>query len=343
MLKIAQSSASKLAVVFIDLDNFKLINDTMGHEAGDLVLKQAGNIIRASLDDDDFAGRFGGDEFIIIVQKGDKTTEVLRTINNIIELLNRPIHFKGRNFYIPASAGISFYPNHSNDPEFLIKNADIAMYNAKSLGKNNCKLYNTEMINDLKNAIKNNEFIIHYQPQINITTNEIAGMEALIRWNHPVKEFVSPSEFIPLAEDTGLIVQIGEWVLKEACRQNKTWQDFGYNPMRVAVNLPIVQFEHYNLVETVKNILSETSLNPEWLELEITESLAVKCFDCVVKRIKKLKNLGIYISLDDFGTGYSSYNYLNQLPLDSLKIDRIFLENLKNNSYEEFITMTMIS
>jgi EAL domain-containing protein (putative c-di-GMP-specific phosphodiesterase class I) len=200
-----------------------------------------------------------------------------------------------------------------------------------------------KMINDLKNAVKNNEFRIHYQPQIDINTNEVVGMEALVRWQHPVKGLVPPLEFIPLAEETGLIIPIGEWVLREACRQNKAWQDLGYKPMRIAVNLSIVQFEHHNLIKTVRDALSETGLKPEWLELEITESLAVKCFDCAIKRIKQLKKLGVYISLDDFGTGYSSYSYLNQLPIDSLKIDRIFLENLKEDSDEEFITRTMIS
>jgi EAL domain-containing protein (putative c-di-GMP-specific phosphodiesterase class I) len=279
--------------------------------------------------------------------------EALRRTNNIIELLNKPVQIKGRELYIPASVGVAVYPRDGNTVEALVKNSDVAMYNAKSLGKNNCKLYNTEMnveateklkmINDLKNAVKNNEFRIHYQPQIDINTNEVVGMEALVRWQHPVKGLVPPLEFIPLAEETGLIIPIGEWVLREACRQNKAWQDLGYKPMRIAVNLSIVQFEHHNLIKTVRDALSETGLKPEWLELEITESLAVKCFDCAIKRIKQLKKLGVYISLDDFGTGYSSYSYLNQLPIDSLKIDRIFLENLKEDSDEEFITRTMIS
>lgn len=353
MLIDAESSGNKLAAAFIDLDNFKLINDTMGHDAGDLVLKKAGKIIKESLGDEDFAGRFGGDEFIVLMPNINNTQDVLRKINNIIERLNKPINVKEREFYIPASVGISVYPRDGSSAEALIKNADVAMYSAKSIGKNTCRLYADEMneeaieklkmINELKNAVKNNEFIVHYQPQIDINTNEVVGMEALIRWQHPDKGLASPLEFIPLAEETGLIIPIGEWVLKEACRQNKAWQDLGYKPMRMAVNLSIVQFEHQGLVETVKRVLAETKLNPKWLELEITESLAVKCFDCAVKRIKQLKKLGVYISLDDFGTGYSSYSYLNQLPIDSLKIDKVFLDNLKKDSDEEFITKTMIS
>ena len=353
MLIEAKASNTKLAVSFIDLDNFKLINDSMGHDAGDLILKKAGKIIQDNLDDGDFAGRFGGDEFIVVMHNIGSPKEALRRTNNIIELLNKPVQIKGRELYIPASVGVAVYPRDGNTVEALVKNSDVAMYNAKSLGKNNCKLYNTEMnveateklkmINDLKNAVKNNEFRIHYQPQIDINTNEVVGMEALVRWQHPVKGLVPPLEFIPLAEETGLIIPMGEWVLRESCRQNKAWQDLGYKPMRIAVNLSIVQFEHHNLIKTVRDALSETGLKPEWLELEITESLAVKCFDCAIKRIKQLKKLGVYISLDDFGTGYSSYSYLNQLPIDSLKIDRIFLENLKEDSDEEFITRTMIS
>lgn len=353
MLIEARNSNTKLAVSFIDLDNFKLINDTMGHDAGDLILKEAGKIIQDNLGDGDFAGRFGGDEFIIVMPNIGNTKEALKRTNNIIELLNKPVQIKGRELYIPASVGVAVYPRDGNTVEALVKNSDVAMYNAKSLGKNNCKLYNTEMnveateklkmINDLKNAVKNNEFMIHYQPQIDITTNEVVGMEALVRWQHPVKGLVPPLEFIPLAEETGLIIPMGEWVLREACRQNKAWQDLGYKPMRIAVNLSIVQFEHHNLIKTVRAALSETGLKPELLELEITESLAVKCFDCAIKKIKQLKKLGVYISLDDFGTGYSSYSYLNQLPIDSLKIDRIFLGNLQKDSDEEFITKTMIS
>jgi EAL domain-containing protein (putative c-di-GMP-specific phosphodiesterase class I) len=248
---------------------------------------------------------------------------------------------------------VAFYPKDGSIAENLINNADVAMYSAKGSGKNRCKLYNNEMnveaveklkmINDLKNAVKNQEFRVYYQPQIDINTNQVVGMEALIRWQHPLKGLVPPLEFIPLAEETGLILPMGKWILREACRQNKAWQELGYKPMRIAVNLSIVQFEHNSLIKTVKSVLNETGLDPQWLELEITESLTMKCFDCAIKKIKQLKELGVYISLDDFGTGYSSYNYLNQLPIDSLKIDRIFLENLKKDSDEEFITKTMIS
>lgn len=349
----AKKTQSKAAVAFIDLDNFKLINDTMGHDVGDVILRKAGEIIEGCVGKKDFAGRLGGDEFIVVMPEINKISEAMEKINRLVEDINTHINIDRKEFYISASVGISIYPNHGEDSKALIKNADTAMYIAKGNGKNSCKLFNAamnleisnklEMINDLRNAIENNEFTLHYQPQIDINTNSIIGMEALVRWQHPVKGIIPPLDFIPLAEETGLILQIGEWVLNEACRQNKEWQDLGYKPMRVAVNLSIVQFEHKNLIKLVKNALDKTGLKPKWLELEITESVTLKCYDCAVQKINELKKIGIYVSLDDFGTGYSSFNYLKELPIDTLKIDKIFLDNLIPDSDEEFIMKTMIN
>ncbi len=353
ILKEAALTQSKTAVVFIDLDNFKLINDTMGHDIGDIVLRKASQIIEGCIGDKDFAGRLGGDEFIVVMPELDSISKAVQKINRLVNEINIPITIENKEFYISASAGISIYPNHGEDSKTLIKNADTAMYTAKGNGKNSFKIFNSnmnleiskklEMVNDLSNAIKNNEFSLHYQPQIDISTNSIIGMEALIRWNHPSKGIIPPLDFIPLAEETGLILQVGEWVLNEACRQNKEWQDLGYKTMRMAVNLSILQFEHSNLIKLVKSALNKSGLEPKWLELEITESVALKCYDCAVHKINELKNIGVFVSLDDFGTGYSSFNYLKQLPIDTLKIDKIFLDNLIPNSDEEFIMKTMIN
>lgn len=343
----------KTAVAFIDLDNFKLINDTMGHDVGDVILRKISEVIEVCIEEKDFAGRLGGDVFIVVMPEIGTTTESIHKIDRLIEEINKPIHIDSKEFYISASAGISVYPDHGKDSKTLIKSADTAMYIAKGNGKNSCKLFNAgmnielskklEMTNDLRNALKNNEFSLFYQPQIDISTGGIIGMEALIRWSHPTKGLIPPLDFIPLAEETGLILQIGEWVLNEACRQNKKWQDSGYKPMRVAVNLSIVQFEHKNLIKLVKKALEESGLNAKWLELEITESVTLKCYDCAVEKINELKEIGVYISLDDFGTGYSSFNYLKQLPIDTLKIDKIFLDKILPGSDEEFIMKTMIN
>lgn len=343
---------SKLAVAFIDLDNFKSVNDTMGHEIGDIMLAQVGRVMQNSMKED-IVGRFGGDEFIIIMPEIKNSSEAFSKINKLITNLNKTLYIKKRELNVTASIGLSIYPEDGSTVDELIRNADMAMYSSKNNGKNNCQIYNTSMnleiskklnmIDDMKRAIKKEEFVVHYQPQIDINTNEVIGMEALIRWNHPVKGEIPPLEFIPLAEETGLIIPIGEWVLREACRQNKLWQDSGYKPIRMAVNLSLVQFEHEDFVKTVEKVLSDTGLDGKWLELEITESIAVNCFECAIKRLGELKKFGLFISLDDFGTGYSSYNYLNQIPLDSLKIDKTFLKNLMDDSNEEFITKTIIS
>jgi polar amino acid transport system substrate-binding protein len=348
----AKENNTKAAVAFLDLDNFKLINDTMGHDAGDVMLRKISAIVKSCIDADDFAGRLGGDEFIIIMPEAEDMHKLLEKMNKLIQGISKPIHIKDKEFYITASIGIAYYPEHGEDVQEIIKNADTAMYSAKANGKNICHVFNGEMniealeklelVNDLRNAVANNEFILHYQPQIDISNNEIIGMEALIRWQHPTKGLIPPLSFIPLAEETGMILPIGEWALREACLQSKQWQEEDRRPMKVAVNLSIVQFEHNNLVGIVKKILKETGLSPKLLEIEITESVALKCYDCAYNKIKELKDIGVNVSLDDFGTGYSSFNYLRQLPVDTLKIDKIFLDNLAPNSDEEFIMKTMI-
>lgn len=352
MLDEAKRNTEYMAVVFIDLDNFKSVNDTLGHDAGDDLLKSVSRSIESCIEKGDMVGRLGGDEFVVAISNFNSTMDVVKKVNKILEVINKPLNIGGMDFYITASAGIAIYPNHGDNVKTLLKNADTAMYEAKNSGKNTYQLYNNElnkrlsnrlnMENELRNAIKNEEFELFYQPQVDVGTGELVGVEALVRWMHPTKGIISPSEFIPFAEETGLILPIGEWILRKACIQNRIWQDMGYKPIRIAVNLSIKQFENENLVWTVNKILEETGLDPRWLELEITESIAVKCFDCAVRKINQLKGIGIYVSLDDFGTGYSSFNYLKQLPIDTLKIDKIFLDNLSPGSNEEFITRTII-
>ncbi len=352
LLANTKKDSLRTAVAFIDLDNFKLINDTMGHDAGDDVLRRVSTIVKACISSNDFAGRLGGDEFIVIMPEVEDIHKPFDKMKKLIQDISKPIYIKEKELYITASIGIAISPEHGEDVQELIKNADTAMYSAKAYGKNTVHIFNHEMnirtteklelVNDLRNAVRNKEFILYYQPQIDIGTNEVIGMEALIRWKHPAKGLISPLDFIPLAEETGLILPIGEWALREACRQGKKWQDTSTKPLKVAVNLSIVQFEHSNLVEIVGKVLEETGLRPELLELEITESVALKCYDCAYNKIKELKAIGVKVSIDDFGTGYSSFNNLKQLPVDTLKIDKIFLDNLLPNSDEEFIMKTMI-
>lgn len=340
------------AVAFIDLDNFKMINDTMGHDIGDLVLKHISSVIHECLGNSAYAGRLGGDEFIVVMPGISNITDSIRKIKGLLKNLNNSISIDDKEVYITASAGIAVYPLHGTTPKDLLKNADTAMYAAKNKGKMICLLYREEMniqnirkyemINDLKKALYNNEFKLFYQPKIDINSNKIVGLEALIRWIHPEKGIIPPSDFIPLAEETGFILPLGEWALREACSQNKKWQGLGYAPIKIAVNISTQQFQHESFIGTVRKILQETNLEPRLLELEITESIAVTCFECALIKLKQLKKLGVTIAIDDFGTGYSSFNYLRLLPIDTFKIDKIFLDNLMTHPNEQLITASMI-
>jgi diguanylate cyclase (GGDEF) domain len=351
-LKTSKENKTQTAVVFIDLDNFKIINDTLGHDIGDLVLKEVSSKIQEHLGNEAHTGRLGGDEFLIVLPAIKNHTDSLNKINKLLNDLNGSITIDNKEVFITASAGISIYPLHSTDAKTLLKNADIAMYNAKNKGKNQCLLFNEEMsierttkleiIEDLKNAIENNEFKLFYQPKVDIITNKIIGVEALIRWFHPKKGIISPSEFIPIAEETGLILPIGEWVLLEGCKQNKKWQQSNYSPIGMSINLSTHQFEHPSIINTIKETLKKTQLDPRWLELEITESIAVKSFDYASRKLSKLKEIGISVAMDDFGTGYSSFSYLKHLPIDTLKIDKTFLDNITKDANEELITASMI-
>lgn len=338
-------------VMFLDLDGFKLINDSLGHDFGDLLLQEAANRIVQCVGENGVVSRLGGDEFTVILE--DIAEEgAIEIANKIIHLLETPIHLEGQELYVTTSIGISRYPDDGTDSRTLMKHADTAMYSAKELGKNNYSVYVPAMRqttsekaflqNELNRALENGEFMLYYQPQVSIKDGSVTGVEALIRWQHPERGLIPPDQFIPYAEETGLIVPIGEWVLRTACKQNKQWQDQGFPPLRVAVNLSARQLLKKNLVPFVESVLQETGLAPEYLELEITEGTMLD-----VQRssdaFEKLKTLGVYIAIDDFGTGYSSLSYLTNFKLDKLKIDKSFIRGAADNTNNKAIISTIIS
>lgn len=342
-----------LAVMFLDLDRFKIINDTLGHDVGDRVLRGVSRRLSTLINESDTLSRMGGDEFVLLLPRLSQVDDVVKLSMKILETLNPTFYFEGIELHISTSIGIAIYPNDGNDSKTLLKNADSAMYKAKEQGRNTYQFYTPsmnatasarlEMENNLRLALKRKEFVVFYQPKVDIETRKIVGMECLLRWQHPYLGLVSPMDFIPLAEETGLIVPIGEWVMREACTQNKEWQDKGFSPLRVAVNLSARQFHHQNLVDTVAKILDESNLDPRWLELEITESIAMKKEAYTFTMLRNLKSMGISISLDDFGTGYSSLSYLNRFPIDTIKIDKTFISQISAASDSKPIIIAAIA
>ncbi|MFL0245818.1 sensor domain-containing protein [Candidatus Clostridium stratigraminis] len=352
-LTLAKKSGGKVALLFMDIDNFKNINDTLGHNNGDILLKVIGDNIGSLTNEDFIAARFGGDEFAILIKNIKSKEDIQNACTKVIKEFKRPINIKNREFNITISIGAAMYSDDIQDEYTLLKNADIAMYYSKEHGRNEFALYNNDMKlqvlekleleNGLKNALKNNEFCIYYQPQIAIDKNEIVGVEALVRWVHPVKGIISPIKFIKVAEETDIIIQMGELVLLKACEQFTEWKRNGIELKRLAVNVSARQFEQSNFTAIIKKIIEETNMNGEYLELEITESIAMKNLDYTINVINELKKLNIKVSLDDFGTGYSSLNYLMRLPINTLKIDKSFIENIKLNSNKEIIAKTIIT
>ena len=342
-----------LSVVFLDLDSFKSVNDTMGHSGGDEIIREVARTLTAHVRKSDTVARFGGDEFLILLNDIDDDDDVLTIAGNLMSLFSQPFKLSDQEYFITASAGISVYPFDGEDTETLVKNADIAMYKAKSLGSNQYVLCTSEMkaevlnnmilTNSLYRALERGEMEVHYQPQVHLGTSAVIGVEALMRWRHPKLGMIPPGIFIPLAEKNGLINSLGEWVLRTACRQNKAWQDMGLSPFRVAVNLSAVQFRNPKLVETIDAVLRETGLDPSYLELEITESAAIMESAFIISLLKNLKQLGVTISIDDFGTEYSSLNRLKELPIDRIKIDIQFIRGLANSEKDQAITTTIIN
>ncbi|PUA35607.1 diguanylate cyclase [Paenibacillus elgii] len=334
----AKLSGRKLSVMFIDLDRFKNVNDTFGHAFGDLLLTEAAERLKSWLQADDSVSRQGGDEFTVLIKDTSQPHDAEKVAQKIIHLLSQPFAIDGHELRVGCSIGIAMYPQDGEDPITLMKNADTAMYRAKELGKNGYQFYKAEM-NDtviqklvmeewLNKALEQEEFVLYYQPQVDIFTTRMNGMEALIRWNHPRLGFISPGEFIPLAEETGLIIPIGQWVLRTACKQNKAWQLAGFPPLKMAVNISPIQFHQHDFVQVVLDALQESGLEPRYLELEITEGIAMYHVDQVIQKLQTLRELGVHISMDDFGTGYSSLNYLKKFPIDKLKIAQQFVRDI---------------
>ena len=334
----AQRHVRAIAVVFIDLDHFKFVNDSMGHGAGDELLKTMSERLRSVLRDGDTVARLGGDEFVLILNDQGNEEIIFRAMQRVAAKVNEPVVIEGKELYITCSAGISLYPQDGPDVDTLLKNADVAMYRAKEAGRNNFQFFTAEMnqiVNErlqlehsLRGALERKEFLLHFQQKVNVRTGAVVGSEALLRWMHPEWGLVRPVRFIPLAEETGLIVQIGEWVLEEACRQNVAWQKEGLEPGIVSVNLSARQFRQEGLVRAVSRILVHTGLDPSALELELTESMVMHNAEAAIATLQGLKSLGLTLSVDDFGTGYSSLAYLKDLPIDTLKIDRSFVRDI---------------
>ncbi|CAH0346735.1 EAL domain-containing protein [Bacillus sp. CECT 9360] len=352
-LAYAESHQEKLAVMFLDLDRFKKINDTFGHSYGDILLKKVADRLNNLLPNGCTVSRQGGDEFTMILPSVKSEDEVRGLSDMILKSFSEPISLDGNDVFVNASMGISLYPCHGDSSEELIKYADTAMYKAKELSGPNYQFYKESMSirslesvkleNDLHKALANQEFVIHYQPQIDYRTNEIVGVEALIRWNHPTLGMIPPAEFIPIAEEIGLIVPIGEWVLRTACEQTKKWHSLGYPFVRVSVNLAAQQFVKTELTMVIKNILAETKLPAEYLELELTENAIIQNTDATLSIMREIKNLGVKIAIDDFGTGYSSLGYLKNFPIDTLKIDQTFVKEIIQDTHNAAITNTIIT
>src|SRR5690625_226475 len=331
-----------IAVYFIDLNYFKEINETLGYEFVDKLLKSCVIRSRTLLDSNSFLSRIRGDEFLIFKQNIYDFEQAEDLANKLIDIFKKPVNIDGYDIYISICVGISVYPEHGEKPMDLIKHADSAMYDVKRKYQNCYNFYNSaitqkfqqtlERESELRHALKNNEFELFYQPQNNVLTEKVVGFEALLRWKHPKKGYILPGEFIPLAERTGLIIEMGDWVLREACRQCKTWQDEGYEPTNVSVNMSAKQIHQPGLVDKVKNTLEETGLAPHYLELEITESMAMTYERLILRTMQELRELGVYVSIDDFGTGYSSFKYLSVFPISKLKIDRMFLNDQQKHN-----------
>ncbi|MGA4718399.1 EAL domain-containing protein [Fictibacillus nanhaiensis] len=350
-LELADETKQTIGIMFIDLDRFKYINDTLGHAVGDQLLIEISKRIQACVGKNDTVCRQGGDEFIVLIPN-TTADEVSKIAQQIIDLFSSSVMVNEQELFVTPSIGIAMYPGDGRDIETLIKNADTAMYRVKEQGKNNFQFYTPEMNEavtkkmmleiGLRKALERDEFKIVYQPQIDVETGGIIGVEALLRWHHPEWGTISPAEFIPIAEETGLILQIGEWVLHGACRQNKAWQDAGYAPLRMAVNISSRQFQQSDLVERVSRILRETALAPQYLELELTESI-IQDSKYAVAKMQVLKEMGIHLSIDDFGTGYSSLSYLKTFPIHTLKIDQSFTRNIYADPKDASLVETIIA
>jgi diguanylate cyclase (GGDEF)-like protein len=338
----AQRFERTLALLFIDLDGFKLINDTLGHNAGDAALVEIAARLRASLREGDVIARMGGDEFVVLVEQFGEAVQVVEVARKVLDTVSRPVTLQSQEYSVTASIGVCTYPHDAADAQTLLKNADIAMYRAKEGGKNNFRFFAPEMNvhlierlsleSGLKRALERDELKLLYQPKVSIRSGAIVGIEALVRWQHPAQGLIGPQEFVPIAEDTGLMNAIGGWVLRTACTQMRAWQEQGLTGARIAVNLSTRQFMHEGLIQVVRQALHDAQLEPARLELEITEGMVIRNPERAVKALAQLREVGVRVTLDDFGTGYSSLGYLMRCPVDGVKLDRSFVLRLPGDA-----------
>jgi diguanylate cyclase (GGDEF)-like protein len=346
-------AGTQLAILFMDLDRFKVINDSLGHEVGDSLLCQVADRLKAQSREGDTVARVGGDEFVVLIENSESLRDVSACARRLVESLSAPYLLGKSECRVTLSIGISVFPTDGNDSQALLKAADVAMYRAKETGRNHClhylpsmNVHTLERLNlesDLSHAMERGEFFLHYQPKVDIATGMITGTEALLRWNHPVHGLVPPADFISLAEETGLIVPIGEWVLATACAQTKAWQDQGLSDLAVAVNLSARQFADSGLLSKLTRIIHSSGLDPASLELEITESVVMSQADCAVTVLEQLKSIGVQIAIDDFGTGYSSLGYLRRFPIDTIKVDRSFIMDIPADAGDTKIARAIIA
>lgn len=335
-------------VLFLDLDDFKRINDTLGHNYGDKLLKAVSTKLKLCTREKDIVARFSGDEFLILIPEVYNHIEIANIARRILKIFDSKFELEEKQIFITASIGIIVYPIDGDDVNVIIRNADTAMYKAKSLGKNRYCFFDKNLSEDvyrksevekgLRNALEKEELEVYYQPQVNVQTNRIIGFEALLRWNNKELGNVSPYEFIPIAEETGIINSIFKWLLRKICMQNIEWKNKGYDFQYISINVSSIQFKYENFIRIVKNILNETDVKPECIQIEITESVLMQSINNALNLLSKLKDIGIKIALDDFGTGYSSLNYLRLLPIDTLKIDKSFIDDITNNLEAKDIT-----
>jgi diguanylate cyclase (GGDEF)-like protein len=364
-LALAERKKRSLAILFLDLDNFKRVNETLGHNAGDELLQNVADrlskcvrttdsLSRLPIEElESIVARLGGDEFTILLSEVVNIQDAAIVSKRILKMLSEPFIIGSNEVFITASIGISMYPFDGKNIDTLLMNADVAMYQAKGQGKNNYQYYSESMNaltferftveNKLRRALEQNEFMLFYQPQVDLSTGNIIGVEALIRWLQPDLILIKPGDFIPMTEETGLIVPIGEWVLRTACRQNRAWQKAGFEPIAVTVNVSSVQFRQDDFIEMLSHILDDSDLDPSYLQLELTESTIMKHSENAVKKFHSLQRMGIQIAIDDFGTGYSSLNYLKRFPISTLKIDQSFIRDIVTDPDDQSIVKAIIA
>jgi len=352
-IEAAHRQRRQLAVMFLDMDNFKHINDSLGHSIGDQLLQSIAQRLVACVRHSDTVSRQGGDEFVLLLPFIEHAKDAALSAQKILAALELPHHIDGNDLYSSVSIGISIYPGDGQDAETLIKCADAAMYHAKEHGRNNYKFFEQAMNAravqrqsieaDLRGALERQEFVLHYQPKTNLRTSKIVGVEALIRWAHPKRGLLQPEQFVSIAEDCGLIVPIGRWVLREACRQARAWQQAGLAPIMVAVNTSTLELRAKDFLENLRATLESTLLEPRYLEIELTESVLMRNAESTGSLLQAISDLGVKLAIDDFGTGYSSLSYLSRFPIDTLKIDQSFVKQITNNPDDANIVIAVIN